>query len=30
MQLIKHTEPKNVIFVHGEKGKMMELAEVIR
>jgi len=27
--MIRHLEPKNVIFVHGEKGKMVELGKVV-
>jgi integrator complex subunit 11 len=30
MQLIRHAEPKNVIFVHGEKTKMVELGKVVK
>ena len=29
LQLIRHLEPKNVIFVHGEKFKMVELSKVV-
>lgn len=30
MQLVRHLEPKNVVFVHGEKNKMIELGKVIK
>jgi integrator complex subunit 11 len=29
MQLIKHTQPRHVVFVHGEKKKMIDLGKVV-
>ena len=29
LQLIKHCEPSNVVYVHGNKHKMFELGKVL-